>query len=273
MAPSGLTAPAAGVMATRPATAPEAAPSVVAWPSRRRSVPIQATQRRGGGDLGVHEGQRGQAVRGERRAGVEAEPAEPQQAGAEHDEGQVVRAHRLAAEALALAEHEHEGERGGAGVDVHGGAAGEVERAEAVDDPAAAVLGEQARGGAGALAVLLGDAEGEDPVGDREVDERRPQDGEGDPGAELHAVGDGAADERDGDDGEHDLEAREGQVGQAEGVHDTALGLVEGDAVDDVAEADEPAAPAEQPASALAEGDGVAGYRARPSASRASGRR
>ena len=33
-----------GVMATRPATAPEAPPSVVACPSRRRSVPIQASR-------------------------------------------------------------------------------------------------------------------------------------------------------------------------------------------------------------------------------------
>ena len=39
--PTGLTKPHAGVIATRPATAPEAAPSVVEWPSRNYSVMIQ----------------------------------------------------------------------------------------------------------------------------------------------------------------------------------------------------------------------------------------
>ena len=49
---------------------------------------------------------RGQAVGCELGAGVEAEPAEPQETGAEHDERQVVRAHGLLAEAEALAEDE-----------------------------------------------------------------------------------------------------------------------------------------------------------------------
>src|SRR6202008_3075772 len=40
-APNGLTDPQDGVMATRPATMPDAAPSVVALPSRKRSVSIQ----------------------------------------------------------------------------------------------------------------------------------------------------------------------------------------------------------------------------------------
>src|SRR4051812_42187904 len=39
--PIGLTKPAAGVMATRPATAPDAAPSVVGFPSRNFSTTIQ----------------------------------------------------------------------------------------------------------------------------------------------------------------------------------------------------------------------------------------
>ena len=43
MAPTGLTAEHAGVMATRPATTPEAAPSEVAWPSRIFSVAHQAS--------------------------------------------------------------------------------------------------------------------------------------------------------------------------------------------------------------------------------------
>ena len=51
--------------------------------------------------------------------------------------------------------------------------------------------------------------EGEDPVRDREVDDRRPDAGEDHPGAELGPVGDRAADQRDGDDREHGLEADE----------------------------------------------------------------
>src|SRR4051794_38551212 len=38
IAPTGLTKPAAGVIATSPATAPDAAPSVVGWPSRNFST-------------------------------------------------------------------------------------------------------------------------------------------------------------------------------------------------------------------------------------------
>src|SRR5882672_5779879 len=42
-APIGLTKPAQGVIATRPATAPDAAPSEVAFPNRRRSTTTQAS--------------------------------------------------------------------------------------------------------------------------------------------------------------------------------------------------------------------------------------
>jgi hypothetical protein len=44
--------------------------------------------------------------RSERRAGIEAEPPEPQQAGAEHDIGQIVRTHRILAESDALPQHD-----------------------------------------------------------------------------------------------------------------------------------------------------------------------
>jgi nicotinamide mononucleotide transporter len=43
MAPSGLTAPQAGVMATRPATAPEAAPKRLGWPRNTHSPKVQAS--------------------------------------------------------------------------------------------------------------------------------------------------------------------------------------------------------------------------------------
>ena len=51
IAPSGLTAPQAGVMATRPATTPEAAPREVAWPSRIFSTTQPAEHRRAGGGV------------------------------------------------------------------------------------------------------------------------------------------------------------------------------------------------------------------------------
>ncbi len=57
----------------------------------------------GGSQQRVDEGQGGAAVGFQARAGVEAEPAEPQQRGADHGEGQAVRTDRLAAEADALA--------------------------------------------------------------------------------------------------------------------------------------------------------------------------
>jgi hypothetical protein len=197
-------------------------------------------QRCGGGDLRVDERQRRGAVGAQGRPGVEAEPAEPQQPRAEHHEREVVRPHRLATEALALAEDEHEREGGRARVDVDGRATREVDGAQPLHDPAAGAVGERP--------VLLQDPEVEDPVRHREVDERRPQRREDDPRAELHAVGDGAADERHGDHGEHELEAGEREVGQS--ARDRVGGQV--------VQAQEPGREAEQPAVRRAEGDGVA---------------
>ena len=53
--------------------------------------------RSGGRGDGVEQGLRGEAVGLEVGAGVEAEPADPQQTGADEGEGQVVRRHRLLA--------------------------------------------------------------------------------------------------------------------------------------------------------------------------------
>ena len=92
-----------------------------------------------GGDHGVDPDHRGGVVGGERRAGVEAEPAEPEQAGAEHDQGEVVRPHRVAPPADPLAQHDGQQQTGDTGVDVDGRATGEVDRLEVVGDPAADV--------------------------------------------------------------------------------------------------------------------------------------
>ena len=73
--------------------------------------------------------------------------------------------------------------------------------------PANAASGEPAGTGDGAVSGLV--AEVEDPVRDREVDDRDPDGHEDAPGEELRAVRDGTADQRGRDDREHQLEAGE----------------------------------------------------------------
>ena len=91
----GPTKPEAGVMATKPATTPDGGAQ------RGGTCPGAATrhrrpgQSRGGrgGQMGDDEGAGGQPVGGEGAAGVEAEPAEPEDARAQHRHGDVVRMH------------------------------------------------------------------------------------------------------------------------------------------------------------------------------------
>ena len=85
-------------------------------------------------DERVDERDRGGAVGGELGARVEAEPAEPQQAGAEEHERRVVRNVRALLESDALAEDEREGQSRGTGVDVDRGSTGEVDQPGAEDD-------------------------------------------------------------------------------------------------------------------------------------------
>ena len=59
--------------------------------------------------------------------GVESKPTEPQDAGTEHGERQVVRWHGYVTVALAIADDEDDGERSHSSADVDGRAAGEVE--------------------------------------------------------------------------------------------------------------------------------------------------
>ena len=124
------------MIATRPATAPEAAPTEVGLPSLIFSTTSQREQGRGGSGDRVDERDRGGVVGGELGAGVEAEPAEPQQTGAEEHERRVVRDGDALLEADALAEDERQREGGGTGVDVHRGATGEVDRTDAEPRPA-----------------------------------------------------------------------------------------------------------------------------------------
>ena len=117
--------------ATRPATAPEQMPSSEGLPLTIHSASSQESAAAGGRDHGVDEGQRRDAVGFEVRSGVEAEPADPQQRGADHGHGQRVRSHQLLAVADALADDQRADQTGDAGIDVHHRAAGEVERARA----------------------------------------------------------------------------------------------------------------------------------------------
>ncbi len=72
---------------------------------------------------GVEHGERGRAVGLEVRAGVEAEPADPQQRGADHRHGQGVRGEQVTAVADALAHDQAADEARDSSVDVHHGAA------------------------------------------------------------------------------------------------------------------------------------------------------
>ena len=146
----------------------------------------------GSGERGGDPGIAGDTVGGECGAGVEAEPAEPQQEGAEHDERNIVRAERLSAEALTLADDQYDDESGDCGVNVN-------------DRTTCEVVGGSADG-LGDGAVSGQQATVPHHVGERSVIERNPQCDEDHPGAVLDALGDGAADQGDGDHGERGLE-------------------------------------------------------------------
>ena len=134
----------------------------------------------------------GGAVGCEGGTGVEAEPAEPQQEGAEHDERNIVRAERLRAEALTLADDQHDDQSGDCGVDVDDRTTCEI------------VGGCADRLGNGAVSGQQTTVPHH--VSERSVIERDPQRHENHPRGVLHTFGYGAADQRDGDHGERGLE-------------------------------------------------------------------
>ena len=89
-------------------------------------------QRGGGrGDLGRRHGHAGADVGGHRRARIEAEPAHPEQRGADQAEADIVGVEGRLAIADPGAEHEAGDQPGDAGVDMHHRAAGIVEHAHA----------------------------------------------------------------------------------------------------------------------------------------------
>ena len=186
-------------------------------------------RRHGGRRVGGDEGVGRRAVGTQRRAGVEAEPAEPQQAGAEHGHRHVVRLGRGLDQAGSAADEQRGHQRRHAAAEVDDGATGEVEDPEA-EEPA---VGRP------------------DPVGDRGVDEGRPGDGEQHEGLEALALGEGAGDQGRGDDGEHHLEGHEGEMRNRGGVD---VGRLAGHALEgQPVEAADEAEPGVRP-----EGEGVA---------------
>ena len=153
-------------------------------------------QRRHRRQEGVGERQCRRSVRGERAAAVEAEPAEPEQPGAQQHEGDVVRQDRLAPIVLAGAQHRRGDERRHAGVDVHDGATGEVEHAQGTEP-----------------------ATTPDPVGDGGVHQEQPHRDEHDVGPEAHALHHRTRDQGRRDDGEgaligHEQQVRNGALGR-----------------------------------------------------------
>ena len=112
-------------------------------------------QRARGREQRVDEREHADVAGGEAAAAVEAEPAEPQQAGAEQHVDRVVGQQRLAAVVLARADDQRRRERGEARAHLDRDAAREVERA-----------------------LRLQPAAAEGPVREHGVDEHRPQRGE-----------------------------------------------------------------------------------------------
>ena len=84
----------------------------------------------------IEEDGRGKPVGGQRRTGIEPEPAEPQQPDTEQDERQIMWPHGVFLEADARSEHQRQCQRGGAGDDLDHQAAGVVEHAQ-LGQPAA----------------------------------------------------------------------------------------------------------------------------------------
>ena len=177
------TKPAHGVIATRPATAPDAAPRIVALPECSRSTTSQPSI----------------AAAAARCVFTSACTASPSAASAEPALNPNQPNHRMPVPisvsgsecggigvprpAPPPTDHQHDRQRGDARVDVHDRAAREVERAAAREPT----------------------RRREHPVRDRRVHEHDPEPDEPRPRAEPHPVGDRAGDQRGRDHREHHL--------------------------------------------------------------------
>ena len=127
-APAGVTTPAAGVIddETREDPGGDAQAGGLAVVHGLDADPRQRTG--GGRDLGHRERLRRLHAAGQGAAGVEPEPADPQQAHADQRHDQVVRVHGRARIAAPRAQVESSDQAADARGDVDHGAAGEVDR-------------------------------------------------------------------------------------------------------------------------------------------------
>ena len=121
--------PAAGVIPTQPTTIAVAAPIAVTWRERSRSSTNQVASAHAGVSSVLTNASTLPWPVEKPDAAVEAEPAEPQQAGAEQHVDRVVRQQRLAPVVLARADDQRRRQRGEAGAHLDRDAAGEVQRA------------------------------------------------------------------------------------------------------------------------------------------------
>ncbi len=179
-----------------------------------------ATHSRRRGDVGVDERLGGDGIGPQGGAGVEPEPAEPQDAGAEQSQGERVRRHGLTGPTLALAQNHNQRQRGDTRIDVHDRSASEVECAP-LKQPSSWT---------------------EDPVGHYRVDDHRPDPEEQNPCGELQAVSGCAGDQGRSDHREHHLEGHEGHGGNGQRPIAEAGDLGEIGEAEVVERPDEPAA-------------------------------
>lgn len=137
----------------------------------------------------------GDGIGGDGAAGVESEPADPQQGRSDRGVGEVVGWHRLLAETESATDEDAGHQSRDPRADMHHGSAGEVQgRVGPLEQPA---------------------SRPPDPVCDRAVHQRSPEHHVQAHGTELHPLGEGAADEGRCDDEEHSLEHHEHGVGNA----------------------------------------------------------
>ena len=159
-------------MATNPATAPETAPSTLGLPFAN---PLRAGPTHRGGRRRKVRGYKSagsQTVRSQRAAGIKAEPAHPQQAGADEAQDDTVRRHLFVGISQALAQVKSTHQGGNAAGDMHHRPSREVERRE-----------NTAQGGVQKAALSP------HHVGHRRIDQNGPEHCEKHHGAEFHALG------------------------------------------------------------------------------------
>ena len=123
------TNPAHGVMATSPATAPDAAPSVVACPPRSRSNSSQLSMAAAAAMWVLMSACAAMPLAASADPALKPNQPNQRMPVPSRVSGSECGGDRVFRPPAPTAEHEHRGERGDSRVDVHDGAAGEVEGA------------------------------------------------------------------------------------------------------------------------------------------------